>query len=189
MKNTKWWIIGGLSAIVLITLTSIVIKRRKRGLDYSNNIIIGDSQTPYIAKNTTKASLINKTGGESALWQSNKNVDWLRNAVKKYKKSPEIKNVVISIGTNSGFSKSDDIDGLFSALETTFPKAKFYVVKGSWGWGNNKNKTIANVNAYYQLYKDKGIKLINTPIGKVNDPHSNLPIYATISSEIDKAID
>jgi beta-lactamase regulating signal transducer with metallopeptidase domain len=68
----KLWILGGVYVLILATLTTIYFVRKKKSgkkssngdekndnnnkksTDYTKNIIIGDSQTPFIAKNTTK---------------------------------------------------------------------------------------------------------------------------------------
>jgi hypothetical protein len=195
-KKYKWWIVGGIALLVIGTTTTLIIlnKRRKSNRnpekyqDKNKNIIVGDSQTPFIAKNTAKAIILSSEGSEEALWKGGKNLSWLRDAVKKYKESPEINSVIINIGTNGGFSKKDDVNGLFEALKKTFPNADFFAVKGSWGWGGNKDKTEQMVNEYYNLFAEKGAKVIEPAIGKVQDPHGNLPIYAEIGKSIDKSL-
>jgi len=152
------------------------------------NIIIGDSQTPFIAKNSKKIVKLGETGSEANLWKAGQSLSWLKNAVAKYPPSSDVGSVVINIGTNGGFNPNEDIKGLFSALKTAFPEAKYYVVKGSWGWGNNKNITEATVNKYYDKFKQNGATVLDPAIGKVADPHSNLPIYKQIGSAIDNAI-
>jgi hypothetical protein len=186
-QKYKWWIIGCASILLLASITSIILIRRKRNRksDPTKNIIIGDSQTPFIAKNTKKAIILDKKGSEESLWKGGMALKWLKNAVLKYKKSPEINSVIINIGTNGGFNLKEDVSGLVDAIKEKFPNAELYVVQGSWGWGGNKNKTLQNVKDYYDKFKNEGVKIIEPPIGKVSDPHSNLPIY----SEIGKAID
>jgi hypothetical protein len=181
--------------VIGTTTTLIILNKRRKGnrnpekyQDKNKNIIVGDSQTPFIAKNTTKAIILSSEGSEEALWKGGKNLSWLRDAVKKYKESPDINAVIINIGTNGGFSKKDDVNGLFEALKKTFPNADFFAVKGSWGWGGNKDKTEQMVNEYYNLFAEKGAKVIEPAIGKVQDPHGNLPIYSEIGKSIDKAL-
>ena len=69
-----------------------------------------------------------------------------------------------------------------------FPKAKLFVVKGSWGWGGNKNVTDSKVNTYYQKFADEGVEVLNPAIGVVKDPHGHLPIYKEIGKSIDNAL-
>jgi len=38
------------------------------------------------------------------------------------------------------------------------------------------------------MFSDAGVKVLTNAIGSVNDPHGNLPIYATIGKEIDESI-
>ena len=178
--------------MILSTTTGFVLARRgKKKKDYSDkskNIIIGDSQTPFIAKNTTKAVILSNEGSEGALWKGGKNLSWLKGAVEKYKESPDVNAIIINIGTNGGFSKKDDVSGLFSALKKTFPNANFFVVKGSWGWGGNTDKTEKIVNEYYDLFTKEGGKVLEPAIGKVKDPHGNLPIYKEIGKSIDSEL-
>ena len=152
------------------------------------NIIIGDSQVPYIDMNTEKASRISTKGSEESLWLGGVGLSWLKNAVKKYKTDNTVKNVIISIGTNGGFNTNEDISDLFDNLEKTFPKANFYVVQGSWGWGGNKNVTQSEVDRYYRVFKNQGATIIEPAIGKVSDPHNNLPVYKEIGKKIDSKI-
>jgi flavodoxin len=153
------------------------------------NIIIGDSQTPYVDMNTTKASRISRKPGKSSLWEGGKTVSWLISALKDFDESPNVNNVIIVIGTNGGFGKfsTDNISQLFKLLKNKFPNAKFYVVQGSWGWGGLKNIKEKDVRSYYQKFKEQGATIIDPPIGPI-EPHSNKPIYKTIGSKIDELL-
>lgn len=164
-------------------------KTEKNSQLKTKNIIIGDSQTPYVDMNTEKADRISKTPGKSSLWEGGKTVEWLISALRDFEKSPDVKNVIIVIGTNGGFGKflNDDIPTLFKLLKDKFPKASFYAVKGSWGWGGLKNIKEKDVNDYYKKFENQGATIIKTPIGNV-EPHSNLPVYAKIGKEIDELL-
>ena len=106
--------------------------------------------------------------------------------VLNYKTSPEIKNVVICIGTNDAF-QNQNIKDLFKIIKRTFPNATIYAIKGSWGWGNNKRITKQKVDNYYKLYEQQGGIIIDPAIGK-NNPHKNLPIYKTIGQKLDSIL-
>jgi len=157
-------------------------------MECEKNIIIGDSQTPYVDWGSSKFELISSQSGESSLWSGGKSLIWLLNAVKKQPSDSCVTNLAICIGTNGGFNPKDDINGLVSVVKEKFPNASLFVVKGSWGWGGNKNVTDEKVNTYYNKFKDLGVKIIEPAIGKVKDPHGNLPVYAKIGAEIDKQI-
>ena len=103
--------------------------------------------------------------------------------VLNYKTSPEIKNVVLCIGTNNNF-QTGNIKELFKAVKRTFPNATIYVIKGSWGQGTNRRITEEKVNNYYKKYEQQGGIIINPAIGK-NEPHQNLTVYKTIGNKID----
>jgi hypothetical protein len=152
------------------------------------NIIIGDSQTPFVDMNTTKASRISTEPGMSSLWQGGKGVSWLIEALSQFQESPEISNVVIVIGTNGNFGKyNDNIPLLFELLRTTFPNANFYAVQGSWGWGGLKNTQEKDVREYYKKFAREGATIIEPPIGKI-EPHGNKPVYAEIGAAIDSLL-
>ena len=202
LSKTQWWIIGGVGALVIAIVTILVIKGKKtnmntkddnnndtdKNVDKNKNYIIGDSQTPIIDRNSTKASLINKTGSEQSLWKGGEGLGWLKSAVKNYKVSTDVNTIIINIGTNGKFNVKDDIAGLVSAIKDKFPNAKLLAVKGSWGWDNNKGVTTSEVNRYYDIFKKYGVKVLDNAIGKTTNPHKNLPIYAKIGEEIDKNI-
>lgn len=157
-------------------------------VDNYENIIIGDSQTPFISRQSKNIKMLGAKGGESVLWKGGMGLNWLKDAVSKYPKTDKVKNVVINIGTNGGFNVNEDIAGLISQLNITFPKAKFYAVKGSWGWGGNKSVTTQKVNSYYDKFAKQGVIILNPAIGYVIDPHANLPIYKEIGKSIDEKI-
>lgn len=162
------------------------------GSDSGRTIIIGDSQTPYITKPSKKIEMIggfSYKGSEEKLWLGGKDLKWLKVAVSKYPVTKDVSNVVINIGTNGAFNQRDDIEGLMSELRRVFPNAKFYAVQGSWGWSDsNRNVTIEKVKAYYDRFKNKGVKIIDPPIG-AREPHGHLPIYNQIAKSVDEAID
>lgn len=149
-------------------------------LCYSQNIIIGDSQTPYIDKNSNKVEKV------QSLWKAGIGVKNLTSMVLYYKTSCEIKNIVLCIGTNDGF-QNQNIKDLFKIVKRTFPNATIYAIKGSWGWGNNKNITEEKVNKYYKQYEQQGAIILDPAIGN-NNPHKNLPIYKTIGQKLDSIL-
>ena len=153
------------------------------------NIIIGDSQTPFVDMNTTKASRISTEPGMSSLWQGGKTVSWLIDALSQFQESPEISNVIIVIGTNGNFNKygTDNISLLFALLREKFPNANFYAVQGSWGWGGLNNTQEKDVRDYYKKFASQGATVIEPPIGNI-EPHGNKPVYKEIGSAIDSLI-
>lgn len=154
----------------------------------SKNIVIGDSQTPYIANASNEFNLLGKDGGEQNLWKGGMGLKWLKDAVNKYPISKEIGNVAINIGTNGSFNKKDDIEGLVASLRRVFPNAKLFAVQGSWGWSPyNKNVTLEQVKSYYNRFANLGVKVINPPIGAI-EPHGNKPIYKQIGKNLDALI-
>lgn len=155
----------------------------------SLHIVIGDSQSPYIANASEKAKLLSAVGTESSLWQGGKTVYWLIGALNKYSVNLEVGSVILSIGTNGGFGKflKDDVETLISLVKIKFPNAKLYAVQGSWGWGGLKNIKEYEVRNYYQRYKDLGVIIVEPPIGNI-EPHGNKPIYKVIGKNLDSLI-
>lgn len=152
------------------------------------SIVIGDSQSIFISNNNSIAKIIGTEETEKNLWKSGIDLNWLKKAVEKYPVSENVKNVVVSIGANGGYNPKENIAGLLTSLKKTFPNAKFYIVKGSWGWGNIKSVTESRVNTYYDTFKKLGVTVIPTPIGKTSNPHTDLPIYKVIGKDIYKQI-
>ena len=146
----------------------------------SISIIIGDSQTPYVDRNSFKVQLVDE------LQEGGKGVGWLRDQVDAYPISLNVKNVVLCIGTNGGYSSKGSAEaGLFTAVRKTFPNAKIYAVQGSWGWSGVSKYSEADVRTYYEdNYQSRGAILIEPPIGD-GDPHENKPIYRDIGAAID----
>ena len=194
-KKTK--IIIAIASILGLGISVFLIakSRKKNGgsksnnseVDKTKNYVIGDSQTPLIDRNSQKVTTIGAEG-EASLWKSGKGLKWLKDSVDAYQVSRDVNSIVINIGTNDGFNANQDIQGLVNSIKTKFPNAQLYVVKGSWGWGGNKNVTQEQVNAYYGKFAQLGVGIIPTAIGVTDNPHNNLPVYAQIGSEIDSAI-
>lgn len=150
------------------------------------NIIIGDSQVPWVDMNTKKASKLSEKGGPEALWESGKTVPWLIKALEAYQVDSNVENVIIVIGSNGAFGtqSNDNIPLLFRRLREKFPNAEFYAVQGFYGVSTLKNITDDQVKRYYQKFSDEGATVIEPGIGKV-EPHGNRPVYKTIGAKID----
>jgi hypothetical protein len=192
MNKKNNYIVYILSTIAIVGISAVayaIYKKNKKSTKKSGskNIIIGDSQTPFIDNQSAKANRLSESPGENSLWKSGIGLSWLKNAVDKQSVDKDVSNVIVNIGTNGGFNPYEDIDGLFNSLKSKFPNANFYAVKGSWGWGGNSNITESQVNQYYDKFK-KYAKVLNPAIGKVKDPHGNLPIYKEIGKAIDNEL-
>jgi len=175
---------------VALVLVFVLIKFKTKGQTVEiqrkdkknvNNIIIGDSQCLFIGLNSKKYKIAKK----EVLYKGGTGMSWLIGQLEKYPIDKTVDNVCISVGTNGAFNKYDNVGKLFELLHTKFPNADFYTVKGSWGWGGNKNITESQVNKYYEAFKPYSI-IISTPIG-YGEPHDqNKPSYKKIGEELDK---
>ena len=145
-----------------------------------NNIIIGDSQTPYVDRNSKKVERV------VGLWKGGIDVPVLTKMVQRHKVSTNVQNVFLCIGTNDLYVDKG-IEKLFKSLWITFPNAKIYVIQGSWGWGGVTHTKYDKVKKYYKRYEELGGTIIEPPIGK-GDPHCNCPVYKEIGKVIDNIL-
>jgi hypothetical protein len=143
----------------------------------NENILIGDSQTFQLKKNTTIVKQIPE------LSKTGVGVKGLIKLIEKYPISEETKTVTICIGVNDGYI-DEGISELIYLVRLKFPNAKIYVIKGSWGWGNVSKLNVDKFNNYYKKFEDLGAQIIQTPIGH-GDPHKNKKVYKTIMSELE----
>lgn len=126
-------------------------KNTARNLDYYSenqfgpvtreHICVGDSQTPYVSRNTTKAEIIGPPGVPN-LHHGGETVKWLISAVKTRAISPLVKTVVVVIGTNGRFSKYDKVETLVPTMLERFPNARFLIVQGGYGWGYRNGQAV-----------------------------------------------
>jgi len=170
------------------------------GLD---NVLIGDSQTPTIAAFSKKAKLIDPEGkGEKPqfLQKTGWTLKQLDAELVNFKPSPNVKNVIISLGTNDGYTISVPPQTFMLHLRTAFPSATgFYVVQGSWGWGSyliasnraeyGSTQKPSNVKAYYDKFQSAGFNIIEPPIGYSEEhPGRSTPTFKLIGAAIDSAL-
>ena len=151
------------------------------------NIIIGDSQSPFVDWGSLSFNLISTAGGQSSLWLGGKTLAWLLQAVKVYPGDSTVTNLAICIGTNGGFNKNDKVSELVNECKVKFPNSKLYVIQGSWGWGGVSNKTESGVREYYKKFSDLGVVVVEPPIGKI-EPHGRKPIYKQIGNNLDSLV-
>ena len=144
------------------------------------NIVIGDSQTPYIDLNSKKVVKV------VGLWKKGVRVPELTKMIQRQNVSPIIQNVFLCIGTNDLYYRNG-VEKLFNSICVTFPNAKIYVIQGSWGWGNLRHTRYGKVKKYYKRYEELGGTIIEPPIGK-GDPHHNSVVYKKIGEVIDNML-
>lgn len=142
------------------------------------HILIGDSQTYFLAKHSTKIKRVSK------LSQPGIGVLQLTQKIRLYPVSPYVKSVSLCIGVNDGY-KDKGIQQLVVRLKNTFPNAHFYIIQGSWGWG--KVRRISQ-NKVYTYYKQFPGTIIYPAIGK-GDPHRDKKVYKIIMKNIENCLD
>jgi len=150
------------------------------------NFIIGDSHAVGIGSKIKNIVLDRRiaNGGWSL---SN-----LLTNLNKYPISEDVCRVFISIGTNGAFDKSDNILGLILSVENKFPNAEIFVLKGSYGWGENNKVKKDDYDAYYYKFKYHVVKILKNELGYFDtsgDAHSTNSTQANkIISEISSII-
>lgn len=150
--------------------------------DYSEHILIGDSQTYYLSKYST---LFKK---EKTLCKSGIGIDFLISGLQNKSTNPKVKSVILLIGTNDGFVFSKiKSEKLIRLIRKVYPNSAIYFIKGSWGWGNNKNINENTVESYSNKMKNLGCEIISQPIG-FGDPHKLKKEYKLIAEEIKNKI-
>jgi hypothetical protein len=159
--------------LIIITLFSLLSHGQ-------NNIIIGDSQSFYIAKNSCILSLI------KPLTQPNIGITKLNEKLNKYPITNNVKSVTICIGVNDNYIDMGILK-LMNLINLKFPYAIIYIIKGSWGWGNVKNITKNKILNYYNKFENLNAIIIKYPIG-YGDPHKNKPIYKKIAKTLEENI-
>ena len=171
----------------LVVVENKEVKKEVKKVLPQKNIIIGDSQSPYVDWGSADFNLISTVGGESSLWLGGKTLGWLLQAVKVYPLDTTVTNLAICIGTNGGFNKNDKISELVNECKVKFPNSKLYVIQGSWGWGGVSNKTESQVKEYYKKFAELGVVVVEPPIGKI-EPHGRKPIYKVIGTNLDSLV-
>jgi len=144
------------------------------------HILVGDSQTYYLQKYTSKIKQVKK------LCKPGIGVVELNNKIKSYSIKNDVKTISVCIGVND-YYKDKGVDNLMSTIKRTFPKAKIFVIKGSWNWGKVRIKDTTIITKYYKIYQNLGAEIIKTPIGK-GDPHRYKEVYQKIINEIEQKI-
>jgi len=141
------------------------------------HILIGDSQTYFLAKHSTKIKRVSK------LSQPNIGVVRLASKLRLYPVSPHVNTVSVCIGVNDGY-KDKGVQQLLVRIKNTFPNAKIYIIQGSWGWGRVRRVNQNTLNKYYKQYIDFGCILISPAIGR-GDPHKDKNIYKIIMKSLE----
>ena len=144
------------------------------------HILIGDSQTYFLAKHSTKIKRVPK------LSQPGIGVVQLTSKVRLYPVSPHVNTVSICIGVNDGY-KDKGVKKLLVRIKNTFPNAKIFIIQGSWGWGKVRRANQNTLNKYYKQYIDSGCILISPAIGR-GDPHRDKNIYKIIMKCLESQI-
>ncbi|OPC06789.1 hypothetical protein BAY01_18365 [Elizabethkingia miricola] len=141
--------------------------------------IIGDSQSFLLAKNSVQTKILPSLA-KSGIGVAELNVMLGKSPVHK-----EAQNVFISIGVNDNYFDRG-LNLLIRNLDRVFPNSYFYLIKGSYGWGNvqDVNNQSLRYLEYYNTFRKLKIFVIEKDVG-YGDPHQNKAAYAQIGDFID----
>lgn len=145
----------------------------------SQSYIIGDSQSFLLAKNSVQTKIL------PSLAKSGIGVAELNVMLSKSQVHKEAKNIFISIGVNDNYFDRG-ISILIRNLDRIFPNSYFYLIRGSYGWGNVQDITNQTPRylEYYNTFRKLKIFVIEKDVG-YGDPHYNKQAYAQIGDFID----
>lgn len=145
----------------------------------AQSYIIGDSQTFFLSKNTQYANIYpNLAKSGIGLMELNQMLDNIL-------PDTSVQNIFISIGVNDSYNDKG-IKNFTRNLYSKFPNAYFFIIKGSFGWGNVPNISSSNLKFinYYKTFSHNGVFPINGNIGN-GDPHSQKIQYQILGKKID----
>ena len=153
--------------ILILFFSSAILSAQKA-------VIIGDSQSYWIAKNSKTARL------DSGACKSGIGLSGLNKMILQNKKpNKQVLYVFISIGVNDNYNYTEVL--FYQTLRRAYPYAQYFLIGGSWGWGNTKKYR----PDYYKNFR--GMTLLKYAIGK-GDPHKDRLEYQQIASEIDSIV-
>ena len=137
-----------------------------------NNVVIGDSISVGVDKAYTNINGISKP---VLLNKSGETAGWLLGQLAKINNPyTNVKNLVLSIGSNNGWSISNNDTLLAQQIKRVFPNATLYILNGNYGWGSLIGNTDwpAQINTYINFYKGKGFNVVGN-VSKVTAHPAN----------------
>lgn len=143
--------------------------------------IIGDSQSFQLAK-TSKAVIY------PGLAKSGIGIKELIKMVNNVKEDKNVKAIFITIGVNDSYYDFG-VKELLNSLDDKFPNSIYFVIRGSYSWGNVKlSKTLIDrYFNYYKTWNSFGVYSLEQDIGS-GDPHSAKVEYYKIGNNINYII-
>ena len=148
----------------------------KKDLDY--NYIIGDKFARYIYDNPE--SLF---GYDNSLQNDGLTINKLIGLILKNPiPNKYVNRIFLSIGTFDNFKHNDNIKKLFKLLKFKFPKAKFYVIKGS-----TLGIHAEDLNQWYENFKPFAT-ILNNSVGNADINNEADSKFTEIAKEINSII-
>jgi len=127
-----------------------------------SNVVIGDSISISVDSAYTN---INGISSPIKLNEAGRTASWLLSQLKLIT-TPynDVKNLILSIGSNNGWSKTNNDELLAVEIKRVFPNATRHILNGNYGWGNltGNNNWPSKINTYINFYKGKGFNVIGT---------------------------
>lgn len=106
----------------------------------------------------------------------------------------EYKNVILSIGSNEGWSSDKSTkDQLVNLVRARFPNAELYILNGSWGWGglaqnaqNSDDYWKQNIDSYLLYFSDKKCKVVGQKTKLKSHPQEGDELFNSIRLDLQK---
>lgn len=148
---------------------------------YSQYYIVGDSQSFQLEK-------VSKAKVYPNLAKSGIGIKQLISMVQITPVDNKVKVIFVSIGVNDSYIDYG-IKNLVDLLYSKFPDSMFFIIRGSYNWGNVKlsKLLIDRYFNYYAKWFSLGINSLNQDIGP-GDPHFIKDEYLKIGKEMNYII-
>ena len=149
-----------------------------------SNAVIGDSIS--IGVDGAYAN-INGISSPIKLNEAGRTSSWLLSQLKLIT-TPynDVKNLILSIGSNNGWSKTNNDELLAVEIKRVFPNATRHILNGNYGWGSLTGNTNwpSKINTYINFYKSKGFNVIGTVSQVTVHPANGDKLFNSFKSQL-----
>jgi len=159
-NRTKYIAAYGFLVGVLIYVWMRKRSSSKRDVRPSGRIAVGDSHAVGIGRASgLEVDPRLARGG----WMASD----LISALRVYPIRPDVGSVFLSIGTNGQFSPSDGLEQLVVLMRQSFPNARLFTYKGTYGWSGSRtgSQVLQRMDPYYERLRRSGVNVLTNGLG------------------------
>jgi len=132
----------------------------------AKNVIVGSSSVGTLSRTTSTSGTLVSNNIYTYYNCGGKTMRWLKGKISTdqntYNNTESF--FQVGIGTNDGYKTSNteknSIKEYTMTIQQKFPKAKLYVLPGTYGWGSVSDVTLSQVRNYFKIYTDNGWTLL-----------------------------